>query len=121
MRGMAVTAAQWRKLALSMPGAEEKSHFGQPDFRVKNKIFATLSAEEKRGTLKLSPEAQAVLLDARPKAFSPAPGAWGKKGWTFVHLAHAQVKELRSLMIEAWRATAPKKMVAAYDAQASEP
>lgn len=115
---MAVTAAQLRKLALAMPGAEEKSHFGQPDFRVKNKIFATLSAEEDRASLKLSPEAQAVLLDARPKAFSPAPGAWGRKGWTFAHLKHAQVKELRSLIEESWRGTAPKKMVAAYDEQA---
>jgi hypothetical protein len=43
-----VTAAGMRKLALAMPGVEEKSHFEQPDFRVKNKIFAGLSRERRR-------------------------------------------------------------------------
>ncbi len=30
----------FRKLALALSDAEEKSHFGKADFRVKNKIFA---------------------------------------------------------------------------------
>ena len=61
-----VTAAQMRKLALAMPAVEEKSHFGKPDFRVRGKIFAGLSPDGKRGTLKLPPDVQAVVLDAKP-------------------------------------------------------
>src|SRR5689334_8472047 len=72
-----MTPAQFRKLALAMPQSEEKSHFGQPDFRVRGKIFAGLDPDGTRGTLKLSPELQAMLLDARPHAFSPAAGYWG--------------------------------------------
>jgi hypothetical protein len=110
-----VTRAQMKKIAMSMPEAEERSHFGQPDFRVRGKIFCTLAAEENRGTVKIDPELQSVLLAANPKGFSPAPGAWGKRGWTFVHLAHVTIKELRPLIVASWRATAPKRLVQATE------
>lgn len=106
-----VTPNQWRKLALSMPEAEEKAHFGNPDFRVRNKIFCGMHADGSRGNLKLTPEAQAMLLEARPKAFYPAAGAWGAKGWTHVVLAEAKLEELRPLVEDAWRAVAPKSLV----------
>ena len=114
-----VTAAQLRKLTLAMPGAEEKSHFGQPDFRVRNKIFAGVSADGKQGTLKLTPEVQGMVLDARPDAYAPAAGAWGRSGWTHVALGAAHLAELRPLVEEAWRLVAPKRLVAAYDAEGS--
>jgi hypothetical protein len=109
------TSAQVRKLLLSMPEAEEKSHFGQPDFRVRNKIFAGMSPKGERATLKLTPEAQSMVLDARPDAFSPAAGAWGRGGWTYVVLANVKVEELRELVAEAWRLVAPKRLVAARE------
>ena len=115
-----VAAAEMRRLALSLPEVEEKAHFGQPDFRVRNKIFAGLSRDEKRGTLKLLPELQAALLDAKPETFSPAAGAWGRQGWTHVDLARAARGELAELIAEAWRLTAPKKLVAARDASAAK-
>jgi len=37
------------------PEVEEYDHFGKPAYKVKKKIFATLSLEEKRIVLKLSP------------------------------------------------------------------
>jgi hypothetical protein len=37
-----VTAADARRLALSLPGAAERDHHGRPSFRVNRKIFATL-------------------------------------------------------------------------------
>jgi hypothetical protein len=109
------TAAQLRKLALSMPEAEEKSHFDHPDFRVRNKIFAGLSADGKQGTLKLTPELQALALEARPTVFSPAAGAWGRSGWTQVELRAAALTDLRPLVLEAWRLVAPRRLVAQHD------
>jgi hypothetical protein len=110
---MGVTGAQWRKLACSLPEAEEKSHFGQPDFRVRNKIFAGMSPDGKEGTLKLVPEVQAMLLSAKPKAFRPAAGAWGVKGWTHVVLAELDAGSAPGLLREAWSLVAPKTLVAA--------
>lgn len=106
-----VTAAQWRELALSLPEAEEKAHFGNPDFRVRNKIFCGLRADGSVGNLKLAPEAQAMLLEASPQAFYPAAGAWGAKGWTHVVLREAKLDELRPLIQDAFRSVAPHSLV----------
>ena len=103
-----------RKLAMALPSVEEKSHFGQPDFRVRGKIFAGLSRDGKRGTLKLAPEVQAMVLDAKPKVFSPAPGAWGRSGWTFVALSRVRLAELDALLAESWRLIAPRRLAAAF-------
>lgn len=102
------TAAQFRKLALSMPETEEKSHFEQPDFRVKGKIFCGLSRDGETANLKLTPELQAMVLS--DAAFTPAAGAWGRSGWTHVLLRAVELEALRDLVREAWRIVAPKKL-----------
>jgi hypothetical protein len=110
---MPVTPATFRRLALSLPEASEGSHMGHPDFRVRNKIFASLGVPDKGwGTLKLSPEQQEVLLAAEAAAFKPAAGAWGRRGWTQVSLAAADAATLKSALDMAWRNTAPKTLTA---------
>jgi hypothetical protein len=112
------TAAQLRKIVLALPEVEEKSHFGKPDFRVKNKIFAGLSADEKQATLKLPTKVQVPLVKKRPETFSFAAGAWGRSGWTYVELGRIEREELRAPAVEAWRLIAPKKLVQAFDGKA---
>ncbi len=74
-----MTAADFRRLALSMPEAVEGSHFGVADFRVGKKIFATLAFEkEGYGVLLLTPDQQAGMVEDEPEIFSPVPGGWGK-------------------------------------------
>ena len=85
---------------------------GHPDFRVNNKIFATLWPDEARAVVKISTADQLVLLKASPKMFST--NAWSKRGWTNVHLDHIEEKTFRDLVEESWRAVAPKKLVAKY-------
>jgi hypothetical protein len=108
-----VSAAQFRRLALALPEVEEKSHFEQPDFRVRNKIFAGLSRDHTQGTLKLTPELQAMVLSAEPDVFVPAAGAWGRGGWTRVVLVKAELPGLRELILESYRLVAPKRLIAA--------
>jgi predicted DNA-binding protein (MmcQ/YjbR family) len=108
-----VTPAQLRSLCLSMPGAEEKSHFGKADFRVKNKIFAGLTDTPGRGYFKARPELQEELLAARSAVFEAAQGAWGRSGWTYVELPKVELAVLRELVADAWRLVAPAKLVAA--------
>ena len=77
----------FRKLALALPEAIESAHMGAPDFRIHDRIFATLAYGEKGlGTLKLTPEQQAGFLADAPNLFSPAPGGWGRMGMTLVRL-----------------------------------
>jgi hypothetical protein len=68
-------AADFRRIALSLEGAEESSHMGSPDFRVGGRIFATLALESQGyGNLMLSPALQAELIEARPDVFLPVAG-----------------------------------------------
>jgi hypothetical protein len=109
-----LTRVQFTKIALSMPEAVESSHFGQPDFRVRGKIFAGLDREAARASLKLPRELQSFLIASRPLAFVPAAGAWGQHGWTHVELEHVSAGELRDLLDEAWQLIAPAKLVARH-------
>jgi hypothetical protein len=99
----------FRKLALSLLEAEEKSHFGKADFRVRNKIFASLPDAE-TAVAKLTPEQQEILMAAEPEVFSPAAGAWGRQGWTRIDLKAAEEATLKSVLAMAWRNVAPKSL-----------
>src|SRR5712671_2572126 len=92
-----------RSLALALPESAESSHFGQPDFRVRGKIFASLEPKEGMlATLKFAPELQAMLLAGKPEAFTAAAGYWGRVGWTRLHLKRLKRAELVSLVEESW-------------------
>jgi hypothetical protein len=106
-----LTSTDLRRLALALPQAEEKSHFGKADFRVRNKIFASLH-DAATGVVKLTPEQQEMLMASEPKVFSPGPGAWGRQGWTKVALASLNETTLRSTLTMAWRNVAPKPLLA---------
>jgi|SRR5215472_15269241 len=106
-----MTSAAFRRLALSLPEAAEGSHFGNPDFRVANKIFATLSlAKQGYGVLLLSPDEQADMIADATEIFSPVPGGWGKKGSTRVLLAKVPAGILAAALRLAWTRKAPKRL-----------
>lgn len=107
-----VTAAQFRALCLSLPGAEEKSHFGKADFRVANKIFAGFSEDPQRGYFKARAELREELLSAPSSVFAAAQGAWGQHGWTYVALPQVRMPVLRELISESWRLVAPARLSA---------
>jgi len=70
-------AADFRRIALSLEGAEEGSHVGAADFRVAGRIFATLASEKQGyGNLMLTPEQQADFVRELPDVFLPIPGGW---------------------------------------------
>jgi hypothetical protein len=105
-----MTAAQFRRLALSLPEAVESSHVNHPDFRVRNRIFATLGYPDPRhGMVKLTPEQQKEVLRADPEAFRPAAGAWGRSGSTVVLLSTATVTTFAPIIRLAWENVAARK------------
>src|ERR1700746_200865 len=88
--GDEMNASDFRRIALSLEGAEEGAHHGQADFRVGGRIFATLAAEKQGyGNLMLTPEQQAVFVEELPGVFRPVRGGWGRNGATHVRLAVA--------------------------------
>lgn len=103
---------------LGLPYAVEQAHMGHPDFRVKGKIFAAMgSPDAGSATVKLTPEEQAVVMDAAPDIFAPSDGAWGRGGWTQLRLAALDATTAKSALTAAWRNVAPKKLVVEFDAE----
>lgn len=98
-----MTQHEFRKLALSFDGAEERSHMNHPDFRANGRIFATLSYPDvTRGMVSLTPEQQADFVHDAPLVFTPVPGGWGLKGATYVRLTEAKAATLRLAMEAAY-------------------
>jgi hypothetical protein len=96
--------ADFRRIALSLEGAEEGSHFGAADFRVGGRIFATLAAEKLGyGNLMLTPEQQAAFVAEEPDIFIPIAGGWGRNGSTHVKLAAANEDLLFGALQTAWK------------------
>ena len=99
-----MNAADFRRIALSLEGAEEGLHMSAPDFRVGGRIFATLaSQDEGYGNLMLTPEQQADFVRELPEVFLPVRGGWGKMGATHIRLAKANEGVLAGALLTAWK------------------
>lgn len=112
-KGVDMNADDFRRIALSHPEVEEKSHFGKADFRVRNRIFASLPAAD-RAVIKLAPPEQAVVSATEPGLFRPVKGGWGRQGWTEVVLSSADEQTLLSACRMAWRNAAPPALMRRY-------
>ena len=99
-----MNASDFRRIALSLEGAQEGSHHGQEDFRVGGRIFATLAAEKQGyGNLMLTPEQQVVFVEELPEVFLPVHGGWGRNGATHVRLAAVSEEVLEGALRTAWK------------------
>jgi hypothetical protein len=109
-----ITADEFRRAALALPQAEERETWGHPTFRVRDRMFASLSDDGQVGGIKTSKQEQLALVAAAPETFG-VPAYVGRHGWVSVQLATADPTEVRELLVEGWRQTAPKRLVATYD------
>jgi len=101
-----------REICLSLPDTKETMTWGQPHFRVGEKIFSGYGEEKGKQVIgfKLDMEhADEVIKDPR---FWRAPYV-GHKGW--VSMDARQVKdwsEVRPMILESYRLIAPKRTLA---------
>jgi hypothetical protein len=109
--GGEMNTRDFRRIALSMEGAEESSHMGNPDFRVGGRIFATLaSAKQGYGNLMLTLEQQAAFVGELPEVFVPIAGGWGRMGMTHIRLAEATEDVLTGALRAAWKLRVDKNL-----------
>ena len=108
-----------RRICLGLPEVEEVLTWGSDvTFRVRSKIFAITGEGADRVSIKATPTRQAELLELDPETYSYA-GYVGRFGWVVVALDRVDGGWLETLLRDAWRLTAPKRLVAsaaAHDA-----
>ena len=101
-----------RRIAMALPEAEEVLTWETDvTFRVRHKIFAIGGEGAERVSIKANLEMQAELIDRDPETFASSAYV-GRFGWVTVDLGRVEPELLASLLREAWRRTAPKRLAA---------
>ena len=104
-----------RRLSMALPEVEEHVTWGTDvNFRVGNKMFAIGGEGADGVSIKASLESQAELIDMDPQTFARSAYV-GRFGWVTVDLGRVDDGLLESLIREAWRRTASKRLAATLD------
>jgi len=115
-----------REICLSLPETTEKEAWSAPTFRVKKKMFAMFANNhhgDERVALWLDapPGDQELLVAADPVRFF-VPPYQGPFGWIGVRVdLDADWDEVRELVVDAWRTSAPKTLLARLGAATNAP
>jgi predicted DNA-binding protein (MmcQ/YjbR family) len=105
-----------RKLCLALPGAHEVEAWGEPTFRVKNKLFAMYAAANNHHGaghhaiwVKSTALNQELMVHAKPRRYFVPPYV-GPSGWVGVRLdGRVNWTELRELLADAHELATSKK------------
>ena len=111
--------ARLRKVCLALPEAHEVEAWGEPTFRVRNKLFAMYAAPNNHHGAgrpavwcKAAPGNQALMVRAEPERYFVPPYV-GPSGWVGVWLdRNPDWSEVKGLMIDSYRLVAPKRLAA---------
>ena len=106
--------AEFRRLCLSLPEAEERETWGEATFRVRDRIFAMGSLDGKFVSVKASLDDQSGLVEMDRRTFAPSAYT-GRYGWVSVRLAGVGADLARRLVTNAWKRTAPRRLVADFE------
>ena len=105
-----------RNVCLALPEATEKVAWGDPTWRVRDRIFAMQKGNYEGGRpsvwLKASPGAQPAIVGSDPERHFIPPYV-GSKGWIGVYLdVRIDWDELADLIEDSYRLIAPKRLAA---------
>jgi hypothetical protein len=109
-----VTYDDVRKMALAWPGVEEATSYGTPSLKVKGKFLTRLREDGDTLVIKdVDPDERDMLMEAAPEIFYITDHY---KGWpmVLVRLSKAHPRQVRSLLLRSWKATAPKRLVKSF-------
>lgn len=107
-----------RRLCRSLPEVSEVETWGDPTFRVRNKIFVMHKIGDGRMSVwcKAPPGMQELLVAAKPQSYFVPPYV-GHRGWIGIRLdVHVEWPQVEQLVRTSYRLTAPKKLAQLVDA-----
>jgi hypothetical protein len=112
--------ANWetvREIALALPGAVEGSSYGTPAFHVRKKLFVRFHQSSESVVIKIHFDEREALMKLDPESFY-ITDHYLNYPYMLVRLSTVQAGDLRKLIEESWRRSAPAELVAAYDGKA---
>jgi predicted DNA-binding protein (MmcQ/YjbR family) len=103
---------EMRAICLALPEAVETLTWGEPHFRVRNRIFAGCGEKGGRVSIGFKLERENAAEIVKNPRFRPAPYV-GKHGWVAMDVGGAvDWREVRELVHESYRLIAPKTLAA---------
>jgi len=112
------TEEQLRTVALGLPEVTERPSHGRLAFRVRDKPFAVVRSPGVLVIWCVDEAEKEGLIAADPQTFFTIPHFDGYAA-VLVRLPVVGAAELRELVTDSWRLRAPRRLVAAFDADAA--
>lgn len=114
---MAVDAAAILDLAASLPESSERDYLEDSIiFTFRGRGIGIVTGDGRELIVKSTQVERDALVNSDPETYSDWWSS-GRYGWVRVRLDRVDPEEAFELVVEAWRLTAPKRMVRAYDEQ----
>lgn len=107
-----VTFEVARRIALSLPGVEEGMCYGTPAFRVRGRLLARIREDGESLVVKVEFDERELLVAADPETYYVTDHYRGYP-WVLVRLSLVHRGDLRRLLENAWRRSAPRRLVEA--------
>jgi hypothetical protein len=104
-----------RTIALALPGVEESTSYGTRALKVNGKFMARLKEDGVTLVVKCGFDERDLRMQARPDVFFNTPHYHGYPA-VLVRLGKVSQRDLRDVLLVAWRRAASRRLVAAYDA-----
>ena len=111
-----MTEDEMREIALSFPGVEEGTSYGQPAFLVNKKFFTRLRrADASMVLMEVSLDEREMLMEAEPKTFH-ITAHYKDYPSVLARIATLHPGSYRNFLERRWRKIASKAAVKAWDA-----
>lgn len=107
-----------RRVGLRLPGVEEGVSYGTPALRVKGRLFVRLKEDGETIVLRSDLAERGHLIAAAPSIFY-LTDHYRDYPWVLVRMAEVDPADLETLLTDAWRKVAPKRLIRAMDEAAS--
>lgn len=109
-----VTFAAVQELALALPEAGQSTSYGTPAFKVRGTLFARLREQDVL-VVKVDIDYREALTRSEPDTYFITPH-YEKYPYVLVRLTNVEIEDLRELLTDAWRMSAPKRLAARFEA-----
>jgi hypothetical protein len=109
-----MTFEQVRLIALALPKVEDGTSYGTPAFKIRGKLIARLHQDSESLVVKIDPGERAMRMKADPETFY-ITDHYLNYPWVLVRISSVDPDDLRDLLEDAWRSSAPKRLVSEYD------
>jgi hypothetical protein len=115
-----VTFDTVREIARGLPGTVEGISYGTPAFRVGKSLFVRQHQDGESLVVKIDFDQRAMRMRADPETFH-ITDHYLNYPWILVRLSTVDPDDLRDLLEEAWRLSAPKRLLSAHESDQKKP